>query len=358
MIDVSRIADALFRRISIGSKVVLWLSEEPDLASLSQPPLSNLFTLAVTKGAEMRLALDSTMLEKLDEAARAGLRNASHRHRFTLWTGAGERAPNGAALIATLLGPSDKVAFYSRDGSAATAAASWGVGKTHPIVSWRIDAEPSIVRLPDDFFERKSRPGDRVATISSNPARPIRLFGTGLVSNLLKPNLETVGLWKPGLLASLRYIDRYIKAPLPAMLLMRVAAVLRDQLAEKGQMLPLVIETAQSRADHYRGAPYKVWDNWPNEADQESTIRAMAGLLKIDCCIERSVPSLGRKLVIRYKDESEAWIFFDQGFGYWQASGNAQHNFRAAPATQARALLDSSVAVAGRGDSYVAITKC
>ena len=350
------IADVINRRIDPGFVAAIWPQDDIDLAVLARPPFTTLFATAASKGGEMRLVLSPQMRDQLDEAARAGLRNASHRHGFTIWSGLAKQGANGAPLIATLGGPDGSVGFYSRDSGVGIVGPAWGAGELHPVIQVPLSSEPAVFRVADEFFERVIGPGDRVTIIDSDPARPVRLFGTGLVSRLLKPSLEEAGLWKPGQLVSLSYSDRYLKAPLPALLLIRVAAALRDGLASKGAAIPLSINTNSLRDDRYGGASYKLWDNWRDERDRADTIRALAELFGFNCSYESGSAQHGRKMLIRYDDGSQALVLFDQGFGYWQANGGDQHNFRATPNQQAKALIETSAFVAGRGESYVALT--
>lgn len=351
------IADVINRRLAPGMVAGLLLPDDLDLTALARPPFITLFANAEAKGAEVRLVLTPKHLAELDEATRAGLRNASHKHSFTLWSGSSRPGANGAVQIAVLTGPTSSVGFFSRDHGAATVGPGWGVGEQHPVVQVPLALPSDLIRVPDDFFERENAPGARVTIVNSDPGRAVRLFGNGLISRLLKPNLEAAGLWKPGQLVSLSYSDRYVKAPLPALLLMRVAAALRDGLAPKDKVIPLAIRTEPLTDDRYGRAPNKIWNNWADEHDREDTIRALAERFGFECNYDNNSAQHGRKLLLSYDDGSQALMLFDQGFGYWQASGGVPHNFRASPAQQAKALVESSAFVAGSGESYIAVTR-
>jgi hypothetical protein len=98
-------------------------------------------------------------------------------------------------------------------------------------------------------------------------------------------------------------------------------------------------------------------NNWKSEDDRADVIEALAGRLRFECHYQDSHAPHGRKMAIQYEDGSEALILFDQGFGYWRATSNDRHDFRARPAQQASALLDAGAFVAGMGESYVAVTR-
>jgi hypothetical protein len=139
-------------------------------------------------------------------------------------------------------------------------------------------------------------------------------------------------------------------------LLLRTAAALRNALGDKEQVMPLTISTERLRVDRNRRAPYRIWDNWDDEQDREKTILALAERFNLKCSFDPKSAAHGRKLMMAFADGSQAILLFDQGFGYWNASGGTQHNFRIDPARQAKALFDSSAMISGSGESYVALT--
>lgn len=198
--------------------------------------------------------------------------------------------------------------------------------------------------------------GSRVRFLERDPGRPLAQFGRLLVGNVLRPELEAAGLWRPGKLAALAYSDRYLKAPLPALLALRTFATMRDALVGQGRRIPLALTTEPLKDDRNASQPRYLGQNWQDENDRAETIEALAAQLSFGCTYVDAAPPHGRKLSLTYSDGSEAILLFDQGFGYWRARSNDQHNFRASPMIQAKALLEARAFVAGYGDSYIAIT--
>ena len=350
-------ADVLARRVTMGDTVSIWLSSDVDIGALSQPPLSTLFATVGHAGAKVNVVVQKEWFDDLDDAVIAGLRNMSHKLGFSIWTGSAGPAPNGAHLMATHQTASGTAGFFTRDVGSTHVGPHWGVGAVHPVVELPMLTRPSVAEVAADDLERKSKAGDRVRIIRADAGKPARLFGTGFVNQVLKEDLMAAGLWKPSHLASISYSDRYLKAPLPVLLMLRVAAALRDALASDGVTIPITITTEPLKDDRYGGAPWKVGNNWPNETDRSQTIEAMAARLKFDCDYDDRHAAHGRKMVIEYTDGTSAILLFDQGFGYWRASSGDRHDFRSSPQQQAKALLDAPTFVSGVGESYIAITR-
>jgi DEAD/DEAH box helicase domain-containing protein len=351
------VADAIASRVDKGSVASIWAGAGFDLTALAEPPLSTVFAQAAAKGVDMRLVLPPEAVGQLDPMMLSGLRDASHRHRFLIWTANRVVAPNGAKMLASIQCGANVTEFFSRDTIAGTLGPGWGVGGEHPVVEMPCAAWPAMVRVEPEALERPSRPGDRVYVIKADPGRSIMQFGTWFVARILQPELQSADLWKPGRLVSISYSDRYLKAPLPLTLLMRVVSALRDKLASKDALITLSIETEQLREDRYGGAPFKMSNNWQNEQDRTETVCSMAEHLRLKCVYDNSEAKHARKLTLGYDDCSTAVILFDQGFGYWRTTSGDRHDFRARPAQQVRALLNSSAFVVGLGESYIAVTR-
>ena len=350
------VGDVIARRVAAGDTVSIFLPDSFDLTALGDPPLSPAFAAIKAKGASAAVVLSDDAFAGLDDAARAGLRDASHRHAFTIATGKRPLGRNGAPLIATISQKSEVAGFYCREAEAGMPGPRWGTGLEAAIVIVANDAVPPAAMVPSNKLERSVAVGSRVRFLKRDPGRPLAQFGQLFVANVLRPELEAAGVWKPNKLVALSYSDRYLKAPLPAVLALRTLAAIRDILAGKGKCIPVAITTERLRDDRNASQPRYLGQNWLNESDRAEAIEAMADQLSLDCTYTDNAAPHGRKLSITYSDGTEAMLLFDQGFGYWRSQGNDQHNFRASPQTQAKALLDARAFVAGSGDSYVAIT--
>jgi hypothetical protein len=350
------VADALTRRLRPLGKISVYSDAEFDLARLADEPFTALFGAVDRVGGSLRLVLPRGQVAQLDDAHRIGLRNAALRHGFELWEGDANKPAKGATLIATLTQEGVTQGWFSRDPNAGLIGPGWGVGSEHPVVEatcQELEAQP----IAPEALERESKPGDQVRIIANDPGRPSRQFGSGIVNRILKENLVAAGLWKPGQLASLEYSDRYLKAPLPVLLMMQTMSALRKELAPSESKIPLAITTEPLRNDRYGNAPRHVWANWPDDDDRAEVVLALAELCGFTPSYDDAAAPHGRKLTIVYDDGTRAVVLLDQGFGYWRAQTPTQHNFRAPPASQAKALLDAQVMVTGQGESYVAVTR-
>lgn len=348
------VADAVARRVRPKGVVAIWFGDELDLSALPEPPFSTLLSAISRAGATLNVVLPEAILEKLDEAARAGLRNASHRYGFSIHIGDGYTAPNGAWLIAALIEGDRTTGFLSRDPLAATAGSGWGKGVTAAVVEMLLN--PPLYRLVEAEKLERDQLGDRVRLLSGDAGRPIRLFGKGIVNKVIRGGLEAAGLWRPGALVGITYSDRYLRAPLSAVLLMRTLAALRDELAEKVSDLPITLFTSPLDQQS-EGGQSRLHQNWRFEDDRKSTIVELARRLNFGCTFLSGEVPHGRKMTLRFNDDTTAVIFFDQGFGYWRASGPNAYDFRAKPKAQADALLNCAAFVSSEGESYVAIMR-
>lgn len=348
-------ADAMARGIMPGGMAAIFLPEPGDLATLAEPPLATLFTAGARVGAEVRLVFPAPVFEALDEASRRGLRNASHKHGFTIWTGTPARAANEAALIG-LLAKEKVTGFFTRDAAAQLPGTDWGKGSGQPIVTAVMVDMPMMDKVADEALERPLANGDRVKIIAASAGRPLRLFGTGFVSQLLQAELEAAQLWKPGELVGIAYSDRYLQAPLPVALFMQVAGALRAALAPSGAQPALKIATKELRNQPGRRRA-RLNDNWIDEQDRREVVEGLASAIGMTCDYDAGGAEHGRKLTLDYRDGTKAVILFDQGFGYWRAQSGDRHDFHARPSAQIQAILNSPAFVAGSGESYFAVAR-
>ena len=350
------IGDVIARRIGDSDTISIYLPASFDLAALGDPPLSSMFAVIRAKGGYAAVVLSDNAFARLDDAARAGLRDASHRHGFTICTGETPLGTNGAPLIAVMASTDVVAGFYCRDVEAMLPGPAWGTGGDAAIIEVKLAVTPSVALVSFDDLERKSAAGSRVRFLERDPGRPLAQFGQLFVGNVLRPELEAAGLWKPGMLDTLAYSDRYLKAPLPAVLALRTLAAIRDALIGRGERIPLALTTERLRDYRNASQPRYMGQNWLHENDRAETIEALAAQLGFDCTYVDNVAPHGRKLNLKYSDGSEALLLFDQGFGYWRTRADDQHNFRASPLTQAKVLLEARTLAVGHGDSYIAIT--
>ena len=350
------VADALVRRIRAGDVVTLFLAEGFDLASLDRAPLGPLFARARTLGVVPRLALRSDVLDAMDPASRAGLRNASHRLGYIIATAAPPIAANGARLLAEWRRGGAATGFWSRSAEASVPGAVWGEGADHPIIEAALTADSQMRLVPEDELERSAEGGDRVLLLPPEGARPLRQFGASL-SVRLRPELEAAGLWRPGELKALDYADRYLASPLTWLLLLQTASAFRKALGPADGPLPLAVHTQSLRDDRGFGWGRELHHDWRDEDVRADVAEALADALSLDLTLNTGLQAHGRKLTLRWADGTASAILLDQGFGWWRTAGRAEHDFRPGANSQVRALMQASAMIQGEGDSYLALVR-
>jgi ATP-dependent helicase YprA (DUF1998 family) len=350
------IADALVRRLRPGDRVTIFALDDVEITALGEPPFSSLFESAHATGAEVRLALSAEIFNALDDAARRGLRNTSLSGRFCVDFGNTVTGSNGAVMLAAVTQGSDTKGFFTRDSSARLMGPRWGVGVEHPVVLAATSA-PETFTVPDDELERKVATGDRIKVISDRTGWSAIHFGRNFTGQYLKPELEAVGLWRPGRLVGVEYADRYLNAPLPVLLATRTLTVLCQALAAGSSAVEVSILTGKLRESTYARSPSRLGHDWRDEDDRAGTVAALMKLLGHAASFRVGAPAHNRKLSLHFDDGQAAVVFLDQGFGYWRATGKDWHDFQASPVQQAKSLLDSGVFVEGAGESFIAIAR-
>ena len=353
----SNTADRLSRKMGSGTTCSIFAHDAFDIAALSHEPFRTLFAGAKRSGSTVCIVLSNANMNALDDVQRRGLRDASNRHGFELRVGEPPSGSNGARLLATCEGSGKLTGWYSRDPLASLINEGWGVGSEYPVVEAELEVSTPSQLVDPAALESTVKPGDRVRIIEPDAGRPLRQFGTSLVKSIIQPELEAAGLWKPGQLISMDYSDRYLKAPLPVLLMMQTAAALRDALATRGTSLELNITTEALRFDRNDAPPRMIWSNWNNESDREDVIVAMADRFNLACNYDDEGAPHSRKLTISYRDGSRAILLLDQGFGAWRSRLPLRHDFRAGPQVQSRALVECSGLVSAEDDSYLAVTR-
>lgn len=160
------------------------------------------------------------------------------------------------------------------------------------------------------------------------------------------------------------YRDRYLNAPLPAMLLIGVVDALKTQLIARwaNPTVEIVTVPVPDESNSFQ-RPNLVFHNW-----RETTIRDQAIAAGFDYCgmtaVVRNVPKTiaahARMLEIGTVKGNKLKIWFDQGFGYWVVPNPhakpaiahlAQFSFSENPAQQGEALGEGKCHVEGQAFS-------
>jgi hypothetical protein len=168
----------------------------------------------------------------------------------------------------------------------------------------------------------------------------------------LKPVLEKAGLWYPGRLVAVEYMDRYIRSPWSAHLMIGAVSRLAELLATQ-KPVPLRVTTAELKYDEER-TPYRIVHDWQDEDDRRQVLDALAAArgLDLDLMIDKGLHSRRLKLVY---DNGEATIILDQGIAFLKPSLQPKFDFGETSASQAKRLSSLNVLCASEGATYLVI---
>ncbi|WP_449410484.1 DEAD/DEAH box helicase [Methylobacterium komagatae] len=340
------VADEIATWVGASSgDVILWPAGPFDPASLSQPHLLSLLRRLQDAGSTVTLCPHEDLLEALDPAQRLALRDTLVRHGLNLAIGEAPRFPNGARAIAAL---SDGRTWASRDEASARLGDEWGLGRGAPVV---IFLGQIPICHPFDLDRLLPRQGTRFI----EPGRRLDGSSRGLGERfltLLKPELNAVGLWRPGQLTAISYSDRYVRSPLVALLITRVAARLATALSGP-QRRPFLLKTTPLKQGD--GVPNRLSHDWRTEADRSVVLRQLCQAGGLDLDLKVGTCSHSRQLTLTYADGTEAILVLDQGLGFLRPMATPRFDFQEAAAMQAKRLNALDVSCSSDGASYMVV---
>jgi len=325
--------------------VILWPASPFDSVSLMQPRMRALLHLLTRAGHEVTLCLPPEVIASLDAAQRLSLRDSTVRHGLRLGIGMPPQFPHGSRAIAAL--GSGRI-WASRDAFAGQIGDNWGIGIDAPVVRFE-GMPPTTDALDRDSLLPKS--GTRFLEVHSELDGASRNFGQRF-TDYIEPVLKGAGLWLPGRLTAVEYMDRYVRSPLTASLVVGAVSQLKAALAPQGQM-PFRLSTADLKVSDGR-TPYRLSHDWQIEDDRAAVLEllsAEAGL-RLEMVVGKGLHSRRLKLVY---DITEATIVLDQGFGFLKPTHSPTFNFDDAPSLQAKRLASVNVLCAAEGATYFVI---
>ena len=187
-------------------------------------------------------------------------------------------------------------------------------------------------------------------------------FGKRLLDRLLTalPGGELPG---KSAVRGIAYQDRYLNAPLPAMLLLDLISALKAKCLDDDrwalERMQIVTSPVEASTAGY-GSPLRVSHNWPATQARNDALVAAFEYCGIECdlaCVDRRDAGHARCLAIQMSDGSAVSIWLDQGFGYWsvprgdgrsERAGILNFPFFAGPEQQAEAIASPKVVIAGQ----------
>jgi ATP-dependent helicase YprA (DUF1998 family) len=166
-------------------------------------------------------------------------------------------------------------------------------------------------------------------------------FGQRLLTRLTDANANLKKLLEEGSLQSITYTDRYIQSPISMMMLCEfLTAIPFDDNTD--------IEVLSLFTDKKSPPGYAIQHDWVYEDDYKEIFNAW---LQNTCSekarlklIQKNKVPHRRSLMLKFKTGEEAYVTFDQGFGYWRVEverGLHKLDFHQAPAEQVVRLLEA-----------------
>lgn len=139
-------------------------------------------------------------------------------------------------------------------------------------------------------------------------------FLTVVMNSLAKKNMGS--LWEHGKIISITYSDRYFSSPLVTALLYSTLKALRQQAGPlwSGTKLSLYLDKLCLPGEYTNA----VWHNWPSAVQRGAVIKETFSLImqvNIFPLDKRDMPH-ARKLLISFEDNTQFYIWLDQGFGF------------------------------------------
>jgi ATP-dependent helicase YprA (DUF1998 family) len=346
-VKVRSVADGLAEAVDAGArKVTLWLSEDSDVAALSEGRIAALTRRLADRGAGVAIVVTSSWIDSLDAAQRLALRDSAVSLGLTLQRGSAPLFPNGATGVAMVEGS----AWVSRDRGASRASSGWGEGQEAPIV--RIVASSPRLMPTIDLAALLPVSGTRYLEIGNQLNGPMVGFGERLVA-LLLPAIRAAG--GTGRLGHIAYNDRYLQSPLTVRLMADTLAALRNELAEAGSVIPARIATNPLKPNDRQ--PFAPDHDWQFQQDRDAVLLGLVEGAGLTPQLVDQGADHGRVLTLEFLGGKTVRLVFDQGFGPWRTPRYAKwDHFGADVGQQLRKIRDFNAIIEARGPSYVVVT--
>jgi len=165
---------------------------------------------------------------------------------------------------------------------------------------------------------------------------PAKGFGKRLWQYLERQAPLEIGTMRDVGVQRISYTDRYLAQPYTLWLLteMMLAAPGAERAAQK-------VETASAIGP---AEPRFLHDNFPDDESRRAVLSNLLPRAEMVFAQKREMPH-HRAFIVELKDGRRLTLLLDQGFGVWRTVRTLQHDFRAPPERQARALASRTFEV-------------
>jgi len=159
-------------------------------------------------------------------------------------------------------------------------------------------------------------------------------------------------------LRGIRYVDRYLQAPLSLRLLRELVAGLATYSGAVSPDTKLEVRTSRLGSQQGRGDPWQIGHDWRYEDDRravaESVLPVSGGPTTFTVSRVQEM-SHARELLLEWDDGATWLLRLDHGLGFWVADRRQRFPFDRNPDAQIRAIQGPGFPVAGRAPEHPTI---
>jgi DEAD/DEAH box helicase domain-containing protein len=305
--------------------LALYVATPPEDWDLAGSPLRRLLHRWTSeKSTQVSLVVRPGLLAQAPDDAIRVLTLMQELCQIETTEGTAPACANGAHVVATVTAENgDFRSWATRDGAVAEPSASWGCASDAPLVCGP-SGPPKIVGKARLTY--RSSPSSIVGAtpfaITTELDGDVKGFGTRLLSMLID---KMPGRALPGTsnVVSVTYEDRYLRSPLPAMLLLEFVLALKGQCEAANRWAVTAVRLVTCRIDGGVGRRRSRWDatgDWSTDSEREGALiegfRGVGGQVVVDVFDKRDTAH-ARKLHIGLLDGSGVTLWLDQGFSFW-----------------------------------------
>lgn len=330
-------------------QATLYVSGALDAAQLEAWSAAELARTWSQRGRRIVLALDTGVVDALDDSQKLNLRDLANRWGVELAEGKSTVFNNGARMLAEA---TDEVGhatvFASRDEAALDGGSGWGRAVIAPVVRFKRPG-PAWSGSQIDESRLRPSPGAKLKHITTELDGPLSGFGKRC-AGLLQRMIREVGVPDDMRVARFEYEDRYLVTPLALRLCLDTLFHLR---AGETCMVPLLIRTAQPAPSDR--ASLSIDSNWKRDDDRAVVARMLARARLLNLEWRLGGAGHARRLTVEFEAGPRMQILFDQGFGAWTCDRGAAFDFHVSPSDQTAKLqrIEARVQIRPRARTYL-----
>ena len=343
----SDVLDTLVRaRTSKAKRLVLRLAAPLDVAALEKWRAANLMRRWSDTGRQAIVSVPLGTVAAMDATAMPALRDWLKTWGASLEEAPAALMPNGASVLAEVVGGERTVTLATRDAGVFRPDALWGRSQTAPVVQFE-HSQALLTGTNVPFSRLQPQPSAKILTITSELDGALRSFAKRMV-DLLRAPLDLSKAPRSPVMA-ITYSDRYLNSPLTARMAIETLAAISG--ASSINPIPLAIELSPLKPNER--SPWRFIDDWARESDRSAVMTLLAARTGLRLTTNVGSPPHGRSISLEFQDGHKAQVPLDQGFGAWSATAAPKFNFNDSPANQLKALTTVDFRIVAKGATYV-----